>query len=94
MKKFIPTFIAVLAFSIGVLFTSAFVSPPQQNMRTEASEHPRIEKAIHQMEDAIDYMQSAPHDFGGHKEQAIADTRAAIRSLKMALAYRAHRDNR
>ncbi len=86
MKKYFA--IIALAFVI----TSAFVIP-QQNEKTEAAEHPRIKKAIHEMEDAIDYMEKAPHDFGGHKAEAIKDTKKAVESLKLALAYRAKADN-
>jgi hypothetical protein len=87
MKKYI------LVCSIALIALTAFVIP-QQNGRSEASEHPRIAKAIHEMEDAIEYMEKAPHDFGGHKAEAIADTRKAIKSLKLALAYRAKVDNK
>lgn len=93
MKKILSPTIAVIAFAVGVFFTTAFISP-QQNVATEEAEHPRIAKAITQMEDAIDYMEHAPHDFGGHKVVAIADTKAAIKSLKLAMAYRARRDNK
>jgi hypothetical protein len=92
MKKLLPTFVAVFAFTLGVLFTTAFTTP-QQNAVTETAEHPRIAKAITQMEDAIAYMEAAPHDFGGHKAAAIADTKAAVKSLKLAMAYRAKKDN-
>jgi hypothetical protein len=86
MKKY------VLVSALAFLAFSAFVIP-QQNMKSEAGEHPRIAKAIHEMEDAMDYMEKAPHDFGGHKAAAMADTKKAIGSLKLALAYRAKEDN-
>ena len=86
MKKYFA--IIGLAFII----TTAFVIP-QQNEKTESAEHPRIRKAIHEMEDAVDYMEKAPHDFGGHKAAAIKDTKKAIESLKLALEYRAKIDN-
>ena len=92
MKKFFVSMIAGVAFTLGVLLTTAFVSY-QQNMQTEKSEHPRIAKAIEQMQDAVKYMEEAPHDFGGHKKQAIKDTKTAIESLKLALAYRAKKDD-
>jgi len=37
-------------------------------------------------------MEAAPHDFGGHKAEAIAASRAAVTQLKLALAYRAVKD--
>lgn len=66
----------------------------QETVRGEAGQHPRIARAVHELEDAIKYLEAAPHDFGGFKAQAIADSRAAVRSLRNALAYRAAQDNR
>ncbi len=59
----------------------------------ERAAHPRIARAIHQLEDAVAYMEHAPHDFGGHKADAIAASRNAIAQLKLALAYRAVKDH-
>jgi hypothetical protein len=39
-------------------------------------------------------MQAAPHDFGGHKQKAIEDSRKAIQQLTAAMKYRAKQDNR
>ena len=64
----------------------------EESVREEAQEHPRIAKAIHELEDAVHYMEAAPHDFGSNKARAIADSRAAIASLRRALAYRAEKD--
>jgi hypothetical protein len=60
----------------------------------EGRRHPRIARAIKELEDAIRYLEAAPHDFGGNKARAIADSRAAIVSLRRALAYRAEKDER
>ncbi|HTB30539.1 MAG TPA: hypothetical protein VK808_00840 [Bacteroidia bacterium] len=91
MKKKLVAAGIVLAFATGVLATSAFTSIEKQN---EAKKHPRIEKAIDDMYDALDYMEHAPDTFGGHKAAAMADTRAAIKSLKAALGYRYHEDHK
>lgn len=90
MKKTIILFAFLFT---AFIVTSAFVVV-QQNMKSEANEHPRIEKAIHELEGAIEYMEKAPHDFGGHKAEAIADSKKAVQSLKLALAYRAKEDNK
>jgi hypothetical protein len=71
----------------------ALPAAAQETIHEEAEQHPRIAKAIRELEDAIRYMEAAPHDFGGNKAQAIADSRAAIQSLRRALAYRARKDN-
>ena len=65
-----------------------------QTVKSEAALHPRIAKAIEGLEDAIRYMEAAPHDFGGHKVKAITDSRAAITQLRLALAYRAKEDRK
>ena len=61
---------------------------------SEIADHPRIATAIHDLEDAIAYMEAAPHNFGGHKAAAIAASRKAIAQLEKAMAYRARRDGR
>ena len=66
----------------------------QQTMRSERAEHPRIAAAIRELEDAIKYMEAAPHDFGGHKAEAIQSTRQALYDLRQALAYRVRQDNK
>ena len=37
-------------------------------------------------------MEAAPHDFGGHKVEAIEAARKAVAQLKAALGYRARHD--
>ena len=91
MKKLLVTASVVSAFAIGVFATTAFTTIERQN---EAKKHPRIEAAIRNMYDALDYMKAAPDDFGGHKAAAMADTRAAITSLKAALGYRFMEDHK
>jgi hypothetical protein len=76
----------LIATSLGYSFVNA------QTVRTEAANHPRIATAIHELEEAIRYMEAAPHDFGGHKAAAVRDSRAAVTQLKLALAYRAKQD--
>jgi hypothetical protein len=65
-----------------------------QNIRTEAEAHPRIAQAIRNLEDAIAYMEAAPNNFGGHKAEALAASRAAVRELRASLAFRAEQDRR
>ena len=82
----------------SLLVVASFVAAPlafaEETARKEMTEHPRIEKAVHALEDAIAYMEHAPHDFGGHKAQAIADSRKAVEQLREAMKYRASQDNK
>jgi hypothetical protein len=81
------------AIAAGGALLSA-VAVADEGVREEGREHPRIAKAIHELEEAIHYMEAAPHDFGGNKAQAIADSKAAVVSLRRALAYRAAKDHK
>lgn len=87
MKKLVIILLAVVFLS-----TTGFVIV-QQNRKTEAARHPRIENAIRELESAIDYLEKAPDNFGGYKAQAIADSKRAVISLKQALNHRAKVDN-
>jgi hypothetical protein len=62
--------------------------------KNERELHPRIAKAIVALKDARAYMEAAPHDFGGHRVEAIRASDEAIRQLNMALAYRGVQDRR
>jgi hypothetical protein len=93
MKRTVAKTSLVLGLVL-VLLAALAEARPKEGMRQESREHPRIAKAIHSLEDAIDYMQKAPHDFGGHRAEAISASRAAIEQLKLALAYRANHDRR
>jgi hypothetical protein len=53
--------------------------------------HPRIARAIEALRDAREYLVMAPHDFGGHKADAIRATDNAIRELNLAMQYRERR---
>src|SRR5579863_1110933 len=62
--------------------------------QNERAMHPRIATAIAALKDARAYLEAAPHDFGGHKADAIRATDVAIRQLNLALAYRGREDRR
>ena len=87
MKRF------AVAVAASVMLTTAACSfAAAQTVRTEAAEHPRLVAAIRELEGAIQYLEAAPHDFGGHKAAAIRDSRAALVQLRAAMAYRARMD--
>jgi hypothetical protein len=62
--------------------------------QNERAMHPRIAAAIAALSDARVYMEAAPHDFGGHRAEAIRASNEAIRQMNLALAYRAREDRR
>ncbi len=57
----------------------------------EAQErHPEIQRAIHSLERARDYMQHAAHDFGGHRVAALKACDEAIAQLREAIRFDKH----
>lgn len=84
---------AFLGMCLAGSLAMAQVSLAQETGKRELREHPRIASAIRELQGAIEYMEHAPHDFGGHKAQAIADSRKAIEQLRLAMQYRAKEDN-
>jgi hypothetical protein len=62
MKKFVSGLLLGFVLSAGVVSLAA---------QNEKALHPRIAKAIAALQDAKAYMQAAPHDFGGHRVDAI-----------------------
>jgi hypothetical protein len=91
MKRMI---LSVMLGSVLVIGGTTAIVGAQQTRQTERMAHPRIARAIRELEDAIKYMEAAPHDFGGHKVAAIQSSRQAIQDLRQALGYRARQDNR
>ena len=75
---------------VGALMLGGFGNLVTGVQRAQAQEefHPRIATAIRELEEAIRYLEAAPHNFGGHKVAAIRDARAAITQLRLAQAYR------
>jgi hypothetical protein len=58
----------------------------------ELAHHPRIHKAFVALDGAIEELRAAPHDFGGHKAEALEACQRAKEQLRLALAYRAGAD--
>ncbi len=73
-KRFLLPIVAV--FSIALLDVS---------IANAQLKHPKIHKAIYEMEQAEKYLNSAPKVFGTHKEKAIEALGAASIQLKEAL---------
>ena len=55
--------------------------------KAEAAPHPRIRQAIGALQNARYELVHAAHDFGGHKNDAIAAIDAAINQLNICLQY-------
>lgn len=49
--------------------------------------HPHIRAAIRELQEAKQELQTADHDFGGHREEALKACTEAIHQLQQALQY-------
>jgi len=82
----------LMALAIGGAPMVAFAAP-QLTIQSEQKGHPKIIKAIHDMEEGLKALEAAPTDFGGNKAAAIKDLQTAIHSLKKALYFRLKLDD-
>lgn len=64
--------------------------PQDRDDRKVREQHPHIRAAIRELNEAKRELQSAAHDFGGHREDALKATDEAIRQLQIALQYDKH----
>jgi hypothetical protein len=75
--------------SIPLAMAAGLVLPRGAEARQQpAGQFPRLQAAIAAIEDAVDFLQKAPDDFGGHKAAAIQACNVAVRQLRAAMAYR------
>jgi hypothetical protein len=81
-----------MKFISGIVLGVALTAGMALFAQNERAMHPRIAAAIASLRDARAYMVAAPHDFGGHKAEAIRASDEAIKQLNLALAYRAKQD--
>ena len=78
------------AISTGLLLQTAL--PQREAYSTSASavvtaveKHPVIHRAIRALEAAKAYMETAPHDFCGHRADALAESNLALNELGLAV---------
>jgi hypothetical protein len=90
MKKTFMSLALAVAFAISALPATAH----GETTAEERAAHPRIAQAIDDLEAAVQYMEAAPHDFGGHRAAAIQASKNALAQLHQALKYRAAVDTK
>jgi hypothetical protein len=67
---------------------SRFLPTTKDNDRNRGREHhPHIRAAIKELEEAKRELQTAAHDFGGHRADAVRACDEAIHQLQLALQY-------
>ena len=66
--------------------TSNFL-PKTQDRDRDNERHPHIRGAIRELQEAKKELQTAAHDFGGHRADALRSVDEAIHQLQLALQY-------
>ena len=62
--------LSILAAAVGGAY--AFLgSPLVPTAQARWHDHPKLEAAYHQLHDAKEYLEAAPHDFHGHRKEAV-----------------------
>jgi hypothetical protein len=86
-KRLISVMLVIFVVS---MFSFIYTTAPA--VADEKAQHPRIAAAIQSLEGAIAELKAAPHNFGGHKAEAIAACQKAVNQLNKALAFREKED--
>jgi hypothetical protein len=89
MKKKLVLIVAGLAMAgvLSVVLPSAIAQETTPPGAEHPAGHPNIRRALHALEAAETDLKAAPHDFGGHREDALAACDKAIEQLKICLKY-------
>jgi hypothetical protein len=69
-----------LALGSGAMASAALAVPGNEH-------HPGIHAAIHALKKAAVDIKEAPHDFGGHRAEALAAVDKAIEQLEICLKH-------
>jgi hypothetical protein len=88
--------LSVLTLTAGLLtmsptLMSAAGAPPAapnpQVLKGSQEQHPHIRAALRELREARRELETAAHDFGGHRKEAIEAVDNAIKQLQQALQY-------
>jgi hypothetical protein len=89
-KKFLA-----VALTLGVIASTPTLSKaaapagpkPAATAPVPPEPHPHIRAALRELREAKHELETAAHDFGGHRKEAIEAIDAAIKQLEEALKY-------
>jgi hypothetical protein len=80
--------LSLLTLTPALSLAAAPAPPPPQVLKGSRNEqHPHIRAALKELRDARHELETAAHDFGGHRKEAIEAVDHAIKQLQQALEY-------
>ena len=72
----------------GIMLVSpAWLDSSVAQAKETKERHPHIRGAIRELREAKKELETADHDFGGHRKDAVKATQGAIDQLELALKY-------
>ena len=77
----------LLAITPAVIAAPPASPKPTPTAAPPAEQHPHIRAALHELREARRELETAAHDFGGHRKEALEAVDNAIRQLQEALQY-------
>ena len=77
----------LFGISQGALFAARPPAPAQERKEGAREQHPHIRAAIQELREARHELETAAHDFGGHRKEAMESVDNAIKQLQLALQY-------
>ena len=82
--------VAILGIMLGISQGALWAAHPPvvpQEKKEAREQHPHIRAALQELRDAKRELQTAAHDFGGHRVEAVEAVDNAIKQLQLALQY-------
>jgi len=83
--------VAILGTMLGATQVALIAARPpavvEQEKKAAREQHPHIRAAIQELREAKQELQTAAHDFGGHRKEALESVDNAIKQLNLALQY-------
>jgi hypothetical protein len=84
--------VLILAITLPVMTSAAPANGKEtaaasQVLKGSREAHPHIRAAIRELQEARHELETAAHDFGGHRKEAIEAVDNAIKQLREALEY-------
>jgi hypothetical protein len=90
LKRFfaVALLLSVIAFTPSLSKAAApAVANPAAAAPAPPEQHPHIRAALRELREAKHELETAAHDFGGHRKEAIESIDNSIRQLEEALKY-------
>jgi hypothetical protein len=87
LKKLLTATILMSLLTLAPATVTAAPTPKPVAAPVPPEPHPHIRGALRELREARRELETASHDFGGHRKEAIEAVDNAIRQLQQALQY-------